>query len=330
MFIFGALLVVFAGSQLTTAAVGIGKATGITTAWIGALLLPLATTLPELVTTIRASLIGAPDLALANLFGSCLFNLSLLVVLDLMEKRGPILTVVEKSQALPASMSILQFTLALTGMLGLVVINAGRIGLDSVALVLVYLVASRLIYRLDKHSQLKPAEEPKTVSSVTRNVKRSAWLRFALAAGVVLIAGSATTDAADILALKTGLGHSFIGTLLLAVSTSLPETVTTVSAMRLGFSDMAVANILGANLMNMFVVFWADLFFREGPILAAASPVNTTMVLALILFKAILIAAVVGRRGTTAKKYLPVGSETLLIALGYLVVMLLVYRAGGI
>jgi cation:H+ antiporter len=84
-----------------------------------------------------------------------------------------------------------------------------------------------------------------------------------------------------------GLEASFIGTLFLAVSTSLPELVISFSALRLGLLDMAVGNVLGSNMFNLLIIFAADVTMRKGNLLAEASSKNWTSVLLIFLLSAL-------------------------------------------
>jgi len=69
----------------------------------------------------------------------------------------------------------------------------------------------------------------------------------------------------------TGWGESFVGSLLIAFTTSLPEMSVSFAALRLGAVDMCVANIIGSNLFNMAIIGVDDLFYWQGPVLAAVS-----------------------------------------------------------
>ncbi len=75
----------------------------------------------------------------------------------------------------------------------------------------------------------------------------TAIISFMLAGILIIFAGINLTDTAEIIARETRLGQTFVGTLFLAVSTSLPEVVTTITAVRRGLPNMAIANIFGAN-----------------------------------------------------------------------------------
>jgi cation:H+ antiporter len=71
----------------------------------------------------------------------------------------------------------------------------------------------------------------------------------------------------------TGLGTTFVGTTLVALVTSLPELVTTLAAARLGADDMAIGNLFGSNLFNMFALGLIDIFYVQGRFLQTIDPV---------------------------------------------------------
>ena len=70
----------------------------------------------------------------------------------------------------------------------------------------------------------------------------------------------------------------------------MPELVVTVTAVRLGAIDMAVADILGANMLDVVAILWADLFYTEGPILAAVSRVHFTTAVVVVVMSLLVIA----------------------------------------
>jgi cation:H+ antiporter len=77
---------------------------------------------------------------------------------------------------------------------------------------------------------------------------------------------------ANEIAVITGLGTTFIGTTLVAIVTSLPELVTTLAAVKIGADDMAIGNLFGSNMFNMFAIGLTDVFYTEGNFLSAISP----------------------------------------------------------
>ncbi len=326
-FIISAALIVWAGSRLTRSAAVIAENTGIGTAWAGALLLPLATSLPELVTTLRAVMIDIPDLAVGNIFGSCLFNLSLLAVIDLVQGRGPLTSRVSTGHTLTASLSIITLSLALLAMQGLLIFPVGFIGLESIGIAAVYIFGSRFLFNYEKGKIKKPGPDlPVVHRGKVGSSTRSAIAQFTLAAALIVVAGVFVTDASDLIALETGLGHSFVGTIFLAISTSLPETVTTITAVRLGYLDMAVANVFGANLMNLFIIFLADLLYLGGPILAVVSAGHIFSALTVVLLSAIVIFGINYRSSFSVGG---IGLDALLVLSGYLMAVYVLFSASG-
>jgi cation:H+ antiporter len=79
-------------------------------------------------------------------------------------------------------------------------------------------------------------------------------------------------QSANEIAVVTGLGSTFIGTTLVALTTSLPEAVTTLAAIKIGANDMAIGNLFGSNMFNMFVIGLNDAFFTQGRFLTTIDP----------------------------------------------------------
>lgn len=327
-FLICAGIIVFAGSRLTRSAAAVAENTGIGTAWAGALMLPFATSLPELVTTLRAVSINAPDLAIGNILGSCLYNLTLLAVIDLLEGRGPLTARINQRHIITASLSIITICLASIAMLRIVYLPIGWIGIETLLIALVYIFGSRLVYRYEsKNLTHPPADE--IVNRFDSNEPIStpqALLHFIIAAGFIVIAGVLLTDATDQIAIITGLGHTFVGSIFLAISTSLPETVTTITAVRLGYLDMAVANVFGANFFNLLIVFVADLFYARAPLLYVVSDDHLLSALMVVLLSTVIIFGLTYR---SKRKIARVGLDTMLVLAGYLIAVFMLYKSGG-
>lgn len=288
-----AAAIVLAGMLLTRNAERISASLGLSSAWAGALLLPLATSLPELVTSWRAVVIDAPDLAGGNIFGSVLFNLTLIALIDIVQGPGPLVTNRKNRLAFTAILSIGMLSLSAAGIFLALPYRIGWVGIDTVAILIVYLSGSTLLVRLEK-SRFSSAEggleDPNRKKPPTLSLP---LFYFVLAALIIIVAGTYLTDAADAIAESTGLSKTLVGSLLLAVATSLPEVVTTVTAVRLGFVEMAVANVFGANFFNVLLLFFADLFYREGALLASLSTDNILTAGAAILLTLIALFGLV-------------------------------------
>jgi cation:H+ antiporter len=335
-FLAGSLLVIFAGTRLTRSADVLGRALGLGTGWAGVLLLPLATSLPELVTSLRAAIIQAPDLAAGNLFGSNLFNIAIIALVDFMQGKGSIFLRAKKGHVLTASLGILLMSISGIGiLLPFPFLWGSWIGLDTILLMSGYLAAASLLtsyekrnLSLEKHSSA--CNRGRTVEKdnyLALTSPRRAFVHFIVASAVILFAGVALTDASDIIALKTGLGRTFVGSIALAVATSLPEVVTATTAARLGRLNMAIGNILGANVYNMFILSIIDIFYLPGPLLQAISSEHLlTIGMGIILTSMVITGFVYRSRRSIGW----LSFDSIFIVIGYLAaVFVLFYTRGG-
>jgi cation:H+ antiporter len=85
------------------------------------------------------------------------------------------------------------------------------------------------------------------------------------------------------------LGEAFVGSLFIAITTSLPEIVVSLSAVRIGAIDLGIANVLGSNLFNLLVLALDDVFYRQGPLLAAAAASHGVAVLGVVMMNALFL-----------------------------------------
>lgn len=251
----------------------------------------LVTSMPELVTAISAAaLVKVPDLALGTLLGSCLFNLTILGILDVFYSGSPILSRVSRGHVASAGFEVLLLVL-----LGSSILVAGSfpgfrfgwVGIPGIIILIVYLVGARQLFRMKQ-------EQPDLVSPVEPLIyaeldTKQVYLRFALASLAVIGSGIWLSFIGDEIALVTGWDASFVGTLFLAITSSMPELVVAFSAVRLGAADLALADILGANMLDIVAVVWADLFYTSGPIMADTSQAHLIPVVLSLLMSLLLI-----------------------------------------
>lgn len=97
------------------------------------------------------------------------------------------------------------------------------------------------------------------------------------------------------LADETGLGQAFVGSLLVALTTSLPEIVVSLAAVRIGATDLGVANVLGSNLFNMLILGLDDVSYRQGLLMIEVSPTHIVSVVALVMMYALFLAGLTYR-----------------------------------
>lgn len=124
---------------------------------------------------------------------------------------------------------------------------------------------------------------------------RRAITGFTLAAAGVVAAGSWLPFIAKDIAELMGWGQSFVGTLLVAAVTSAPEIAVTLSALRIGAIDMAIANLLGSNLFNIIILAVDDLFYTKGPMLAHVNSSHAFTAFTAVTMNALVIVGLVFR-----------------------------------
>lgn len=290
-----ALLIGYAGGKLARYGDIIGHKAGWSGSWVGLILLSTVTSLPELATGISAAgFANKPDIAAGDVFGSCAFNLLILCILDAFYRKKPLYGEVQQSHALTGA-----FGLALLALAGAALILGKRldelavwnIGVFSPLVVALYLLAMRAIH---KQEQRDGEDRPNEALQDDVGMRR-AVIMYLVSAAVVVAAGARLPFVAVRLAELMGWGNSFVGTLFVAAATSLPELSVSITALRLGQPDMAVANILGSNMFNIIMLAIDDIAYRPGPLLSNVAPLHTVTVFATLIMGAIVIAALVGR-----------------------------------
>lgn len=282
-----ALLIVAAGTLLATSADQIGRRTGIGRTLAGFFLLAGATSLPELVIDCHAAMIEAVDLALGDLLGSSIFNLLILGVIDLAHRsKVRILSPVSAAHALSAIASIVLTGIVLMSLLLPFHYEVLGIGVGLWLVGLSYLFTVRLILFDQRLAHIsEPIAESEEVSS--KMTLRRSMLQFCGAAILVLVCGPLLARAADRLAEQSGLGGTFVGTIFVALSTSLPEIITTLVAVRMGAYELAAGNIFGSNCFNMAILPFVDFFYELGPITQAVSATHAVTASCVILVTAV-------------------------------------------
>ncbi len=298
--------ILVAGTRLARYGDAIAEKTGLGRIWIGLLLLAVITTMPELATSVSSvALVGSPDLALGTLLGSCCFNLLILVVLDGLHSRTPVLSVANRRHAIAAGWGAL--LIAITGLSiwsgeRLSSLALGWLGMPSAVILALYLLAMWRMFRSERSD--RPGSVPAASAQYEKLDSKTVYIRFALAAAVVIAAGIALSHIGDAISLATGWGSTFVGTLFLAIATSAPELVVVVSALRMGAVDLAVGDVLGANMLNMAIIIAVDLAHGPGCVLSVVTGGHITAFAAV----AMSLVAIAGLRLRQRRKLLGVVS----------------------
>lgn len=303
-FLLCAAVIMVAGVTLSRSADRLAELHGWGRGWVGLALLATVTSLPELASGISAvTTVQAPDLAVGNALGACVVNLGFLAVVDLLHRQAPMYRQAGSTHLLSAGFGVLMLALvAVSQALGERVPVLWHAGLNSPVLLLLYLLALRSVFEHERgQAQTQVRGRAGTADPAAhasdppgRRTVGQEWMRFGMAALAVLAAGSWLPVAADALASASGLSRSAVGTVFMAVVTTLPEMAVTLGALRLGAVDMAIGNLLGSNLFNLAILGIDDLLFTGGPLLAVASPLHAgTAAVALMMTGLVIIGLVI-------------------------------------
>ena len=297
---------------------------------MGLLILSLATSLPEVATTLAAAVKQAQELVLNNLFGGIALQTAVLAMSDFWAKR-PITNYPRKANhALEATLLVLLLSLALiVTSLGETFVIGG-VGLGSCLIAFTYAGAIALLRRYDGINDWVPVDlpDPETLpfpapTGMAATEGSSLILQAVLACLAILIFGVLLVVLAERIADQTGLGHGFVGVTLLAAATSPPELTTTITAVRIGAYTMAISNIFGSNLIMLVLVFPADILFTSGPILDG---VSSTVMLSLSFGIAVTALFLTGMIVRSKPKIGAFGCDSILVLIVFFVSILAYYH----
>ncbi len=323
-FIACSTLIVVSGSRLSRYGDVIAEKTGLGRAWIGLVLMATVTSLPELVTGLSSVIVvKAPDIAVGDVLGSCVFNMLILAGLDIFSRPQPIVTKAHHGHVLSAGFGILLVSIVGSGIaLGPRLPAFGWIGLFTLAVAPVYFTAMKVVYAYEKRQLAAYIREKREEVRYADITFKTAAIHYAANALVVVGAAVALPRIGAGLAETTGLGQSFIGNVFIALSTSLPEVVVCVAAVRSDAVDLAIANLFGSNIFNIFILFLDDLFYTHGPLLSSASHTHIASAFSAVAMTAI---AVIGLTYRAEKKALPLAWDSLGIVLVYVMNIMLLF-----
>jgi cation:H+ antiporter len=262
-----------AGVRLLRYGDAIARHTGASRTWIGVILLASITSLPEMTTGVSAvGLANAPDIAIGDVLGSCVFNLFILTIVDFLHRGEPFYSRAREGHILTAS-----FGVVLIGITGFVILlsridpgwTIGYVGISTPLIIVLYLVAVRTIYQYERAHPAPADDEP--FGDVAEIPLGQALRRYAAWGLIVVAAGAGLPFIGQMIAGVMNWELTFVGTLLIAAATSLPEVVVTIAAVRSGALSMAIGNLFGSNLFNILILAIDDLVYRQGPLLAHGS-----------------------------------------------------------
>ena len=317
-------VIVLAGSKLSKYGDVIAEKTGMGRTWVGVVLMASVTSLPELITGISSvALFNLPNIAVGNILGACMLNMLTIALLDVLSGSTPISARAHQGQVLAAG-----FGIVLLGLASLSIAAGGKlpavdwIGLYSPVFFLVYAISMRTVFLFERRRIAEFVHEKAEALRYEAISLRTAYRNYAVNGLLVIGAATYLPHLGDQIATATGLGETFVGTTLIALTTTLPELVVSIAALRIDATDLIYGNLLGSNLFNMAILALHDLLYLQAPLLTTAEPSHVVTANAAMAMTAI---AVIGLTYRVSKKRFLFASDSLAIIAVYLCAVSVVY-----
>ncbi|MCB1950072.1 MAG: hypothetical protein KDF62_13930 [Nitrosomonas sp.] len=320
------------GARLSYLVDAIAEQTKVARAFMGLIFLATITELPEMVTSITAVSAGNGELAINNMFGGIMMQLAVLAIAEIFIIKGTLSSAPRNPSVLISGLLIipslaLLLLISYTGDMPI----AMHIGLGSILIALLYIFFMYLLWNIQDRNTWSPVDLPnehiehgEVRSNDYDNLSLRILILFSVIAGlVILLCGVFIVHVAETLADQTGLGSSFIGVSLLALTTSLPELSTAIAAVRVKAYTMAISNIFGSNLIMIFLLLPVDAFFLKGPILNHIDLSASVALIGGIFLTAIYCIGLLIR---PKMKFLGMNIDSFLVLFFYMVGLFILYQ----
>jgi len=318
--------IILAGIRLAPYGAALGRHLKIGQGWIGLIFLATLTSIPEMTTTVTGASIGAPNIAIGNAFGSNLFNVAIVGVLDILLLRrrpGSFLAGVRPYHSISGGMAILLTTLAMLGMLWTPTTSLLGINPISFLILVGYCIGVYLVFRAEKEEGGSGDVELAPNLSLL-----GALLGFLACGAVIIVSGIFLVQASKEIATSTGLSASFMGAILVAIVTSLPELTTSIGALRIGAHDMIIGNLFGSNMFNILTIFFADLAYRKGSIFAGLGEGATDQLVVAGCGIILTVIAVVSIGARSRRRVFGIGVDSIVLLGVYAAVTAIIIGRG--
>lgn len=316
--------IVYGGTKLSRYGDIIAEKSGLGRTWTGLILMATVTSLPELVTGISSVTYAAvPDIAVGDVLGSCVFNMLILAILDAMHRPAPLSAKARQGHILSAAFGILLLGFVVLSLyLNSTIPSFHWVGAYSLVIFLLYFVAMRMVFYYEKKQIALFIKEAVVEFQYGDIPTRTAVVKYAANAAIVVFAAMFLPKIGGGIAEASGLGNSFVGNIFIAFSTSLPEVVVSMAALKMGAVDMAIGNLFGSNIFNILILGIDDIFFTQGPLLSFVSHTHLVPALTAIMMTAV---AIIGLTYRAERKQLIIAWDSVVIVLLYIINLLLLY-----
>jgi cation:H+ antiporter len=282
----GLVLLIKGGDWLVSGASSIARKYGISELVIGLTVVAFGTSAPELVVSVMAAVNRHPEIVLGNVIGSNNFNL--FVILGITGIIAPLsvqLNTIRKEIPLSLGAAVLLLLLANEFFLNGQELSIGR--WDAIVLLVCFVLFLFYVFKSMKRSEVE--EEGGEA------VMKTSLAVFAVLGGlaVLILGGRWVVNSAVDLARMFHVSEKVIGLTIVAMGTSLPELVTSLVAIRKKSADMAIGNVIGSNIFNIFLILGTSAMIRP---MAYSTAFNHDLLLLIAGTILLLIAMFTGSR----------------------------------
>lgn len=251
LFLFLAGLTVFLSFKLSYYADLLNKTTNISGVFIGGILLAGITSLPEFVTCLSSIFLNNPYLAIGDILGSNFFNIAMMCLFDILFIKTMFYNYTKNKYYIIYLLLIINYFIMYLFMGGIFNLELFNIGIPSFIIIITYIF------------YLKNAKEEETKKEVI-TTKEHVLLKFFLVGLFMVIVSILLTLVVNLIADKNpNVASSFIGAILLGITTSMPEVITFIALIKMKSFDLALSDIIGSNLFNLLILAIGDIFLKN-------------------------------------------------------------------
>ncbi len=242
LFLIGLLCIIKGGDWFVDSAAWMAEVSGIPKFIVGSTIVSLATTLPELITSVIATAQGSVDLAVGNAVGSVTANTALILGMSLVFMAAPIV----RREFAPKALILIASCVALLGITVILRSMTVPAGIILLAIFALYLAENVMSARKTAGQN---AKEPFEKKELPKRI-----LFFVLGTAGIVVGAKLLVDNGSELAILFGVPESVVALTLVAIGTSLPELVTAITAIVKKQGLLSVGNIIGANIIDLTLI----------------------------------------------------------------------------
>lgn len=285
LFVVGLVLICAGGDKLVDAAVAIAKKMKIPELVVGATVVSLGTTLPEILVSTTAAFSGSAAISAGNAFGSIICNTALIAGLTQLIKPS------KDVEVKPLKWRSIYFGVLLVVLIGIGYFTSRFSRLVGFGLILLFIIYAYLNIKIqDSAEDGEESDESENISLVKQ------ILILAVCAVLLYVGAKLLVDNGILIASALGVPERVIAVTFIALGTSLPELVTSIMSLVKGYANVGFGNILGANTLNMLLVMGIPAAVAGIPL--EKSTIMTDMPLSLLVMSILIVPILIRKKSS--------------------------------